>query len=441
MKYLAILKDSLREAIDSKVFYVMVGLSSLLTLLAFSMSFTPRPGIDLFTALAAPLNVDLSDVSPERLQHLQMLEQVGGFRQYEVIKAEPLDGAACGPQRPYKVTLQARFLDLGKAKQVQKSPRETEEFIKSRFARINELRIVEVTDVRLAQREVNSADKDNDRPGVYFELIARPTKATLRWWPHDSRILFGAVDLGNAPIGIQLFVILSYVINGLGAWVAILVSVVITAYFIPNMLRKGTIDLLLVKPIHRSVLLVYKYLGGLFFILLNTTVIVLGLWLALGLRSGIWAHHFLLTIFAITFFFAILYAVSTLFAVLTRSAIVAILMTCGVWFLLFVVGVTYQLIEHRQYTEEAGNVAGEPGWTQGAFASCVRAIHFVTPRTKDLDHLMDRLLASDLLTAEQTTLAQIRFSRISWGESLSVSGVFIILVLGLSCWWFATRDY
>ena len=41
MKFLATLKDSFREAVDSKVFYVMVGLSSLVILIVASISYHP----------------------------------------------------------------------------------------------------------------------------------------------------------------------------------------------------------------------------------------------------------------------------------------------------------------------------------------------------------------------------------------------------------------
>ena len=43
MKFLAMLKDSLREAIDAKVFYVMVALSLLLILFVLTTSFKPLP--------------------------------------------------------------------------------------------------------------------------------------------------------------------------------------------------------------------------------------------------------------------------------------------------------------------------------------------------------------------------------------------------------------
>lgn len=43
MKFLAILKDSLREAMDTKVIYFTLGLSVLLILLTASLSFRPVP--------------------------------------------------------------------------------------------------------------------------------------------------------------------------------------------------------------------------------------------------------------------------------------------------------------------------------------------------------------------------------------------------------------
>jgi hypothetical protein len=75
------------------------------------------------------------------------------------------------------------------------------------------------------------------------------------------------------------------------------------------------------------------------------------------------------------------------------------------------------------------------------FFSGVRAVHFVLPRTGDLDQLSSQLLIRDLLTANQVKAQKIDKTRISWGESLTVSGLFIGLMLGLACWRFSTKDY
>src|SRR5262249_18035280 len=202
-------------------------------------------------------------------------------------------------------------------------------------------------------------------------------------WLNEFSSRYGIVTILSAnravPLGFELYFIESGLVIGVGGWVTILVSIIITAFFIPNMLRKGTVDLLLVKPIHRATLLVYKYIGGLVFIFLTSAITVVGIWLALGLRSGIWSTGFLLTVFVMTFFFAILYAVSTLFGVLTRSPIVSILITCFVWFCLWLAGTIYTtLAMFRSDPRFGGEI---PTWA----TTTVDTIHAVLPRTKDLD--------------------------------------------------------
>jgi ABC-type transport system involved in multi-copper enzyme maturation permease subunit len=275
---------------------------------------------------------------------------------------------------------------------------------------------------------------------VYFEVETGPTEATRRLWLCEPVLVFGALPLRfDAPLGVQLFVIAHSVIS-LGSWVAILVSVIITAFFIPNMLSKGTIDLILVKPIRRWSILCFKYLGGLTFIFLNTAFAILGIWLALGLRSGIWANSFLLMIFVLTFFFAILYAVSTLAGVVTRSAVVAIVVTLAAWFAFFLVGKVYLLFDARAKYEEKHKVPASERWNE-SLVSTASFLHTITPRTSDLDVLGDRILLNDFLAGDIRQAVGQGKSSVSWGESLTVSGIFVALMLVLSCWWFATKDY
>jgi ABC-type transport system involved in multi-copper enzyme maturation permease subunit len=450
VKYLAILKDSFREAIDTKVFYVMLAMSSVVLLLVGSMSFTPRPVADLpdiFTTL--PLNA-----TPAELKKfgggfgipLQLRSQL-----WVKDKVEPLDGAPDSPNSPLRFTIRAQFFKEEEATKVQKAPAATEEFIRERFATFGDWKVFEVI-------HVEPAASSNPRQ-VTFEVETRPTPATRRVWPCEPSLFFGTVPLrifDTVPLAQQLYFIEGALVKDVGAWVAILVSVIITAFFIPNMLRKGTVDLLLVKPIHRTTLLIYKYIGGLTFIFLNTAFVVGGVWLLLGLRSGIWAPGFLLTIFIITFFFAILYSVSTLFGVLTRSPIVSILLTCLVWFVFWAAGQLYLLpdalrqMEDVQTQQQSRHPAAgaKPEETppkdrlsEGWWVSVVKAIHFVLPRYKDVDYLTTRLLARDLLLANQMDPLQLETATFSWTESLSVNTAFIALMLGLACLRFATKDY
>jgi hypothetical protein len=214
------------------------------------------------------------------------------------------------------------------------------------------------------------------------------------------------------------------------------------------------VDLLAVKPIHRVTLLVFKYLGGLTFMLIVAGFTVLGIWAALGLRTGVWSPGFLLTIFVLTFFFGILYSVSALFGVLTRSPIVAILMTALVWGLLLGLNLLYvpadkvaevrkaeKTFPPRPQDQDEPQGLGRgllfPDWVY----SGVQAAHYVLPRTADLNTLTSRLIMKGALLGDNPRLLEMEKTPFSWAESLVVSGAFIAVMLGLACVRFATADY
>src|SRR5262249_44962181 len=94
MKFLAILKDSLLESLDSTVLYVMLGLSLLLALIAASFTFTPEPGgKNIMRHATEPLTYDMRGIKAA-------LKEGGGpasleLRRrgvYDMERAEPLDG-------------------------------------------------------------------------------------------------------------------------------------------------------------------------------------------------------------------------------------------------------------------------------------------------------------------------------------------------------------
>jgi hypothetical protein len=166
-----------------------------------------------------------------------------------------------------------------------------------------------------------------------------------------------------------------------------------------------------------------------------------GVWLVLGLRSGIWAPGFLLVILIITFFFAILYAVSALFSVLTGSPIVSIVVTCLVWAILYAAGRAYLVPDELRLFEEMQKVPAAERHSEGRWVDVVKAIHFVLPRAKDLDYLASQLLLKDLLGSGDMQRVETKHAQFSWPESLSVDAIFIFLILGLACLRFATKDY
>src|SRR5205823_1961219 len=153
-------------------------------------------------------------------------------------------------------------------------------------------------DVQPAQVE---GQKDNQ---VSFEVTTRGTTFKSRKeWFHKPALFFGAVEVPVPlmTLGSIIQFIGDWIIGSFGTAIIMFLSTIMTASFLPGMLNKGTVDLLLVKPIHRSSLFLYKFLGGLMFMFLNTGVIMGGIWLCLGMQTGLWTNSLLMCIVIYTF--------------------------------------------------------------------------------------------------------------------------------------------
>lgn len=441
MKFLAILKDSLREALDTKVFYVMAAFSLLIVLFIASIRYRP---------------ISVEDEARRNMQRMtwflqRVFEQnkFGEAPAWDVKDFEQTVPGAPPWDTGYRFALVLEFAEEKQAEAARKTQKKSiadvERGLRGQFAYLK--------NIRAEQAEPKTPTE------MRYRITAEGAKSTREQdWPHEP-IVFFVVPLSfwHAPVGDFVQFWEDKLINGIGAAVALLISSIITAFFIPNMLRKGTVDLLIVKPISRSGLLLSKYVGGLTFIFLNTTVIVVGIWLALGLRTHLWGTGFLWSIAILMFQFAFYYAVSTLFAVLTRSPIVAILMTCLSWFLFaLLIGYGFRFVDQSRKIREAlsvhAEVTGEampstqelperpfPDWVY----TTADILHFATPHLKDLDTLTSKWALEDVYPPENTQrkVAEKMYGDFHWTEAFVVTSLYILVLLGLACWRFAARDY
>ncbi|HBI46802.1 MAG TPA: hypothetical protein DDY78_28705 [Planctomycetales bacterium] len=431
MKFLALMKDSLREAVDAKVFYVTVALSFLLVLVVGSVSFRPltaeeeiveRPQLPWLFQFQIMPKIKSKTLEPPDAFSVRIADFENANKQ----DPEPWKGN-------YRFNVILTF----------DSPEKAEAF--ARRPKLSAGSMLEVVDKLLYWLKDTDADlvpPDKDHPlEVRYPITSQGTMIERASdWRYEPTILFAIpLPFAHSSVNGAVYWIEDTLVNGFGSWIGILIGVILTAFFVPNMLRKGTVDMLVVKPIHRVTLLIYKYVGGLTFVFLNAIVAVGGVWLMLGLRTGIWAPGFLVSILGITFYFAILYAVSVLASVMTRSPIVAIMVTIFVWVMLWGTGAAYTVFTAlRKMPEAKAQADGLPQWLY----TTVDTLHFVLPRTTDLDVLLTQTISKGLLTeAEYKSHGIDKLPDIPWTESLSVSGIFIAVMLGLACWWFAVKDY
>ena len=127
--------------------------------------------------------------------------------------------------------------------------------------------------------------------------------------------------------------------------IGVFCAILVTASIIPNMFDAGSINLLLSKPISRSLLYLSKFVGGCSFVLINSTYLVVGTWLLLGFRLDFWYPRVLLCIPVFLFLFILYYSVSGLAGLIWRNTIVCISVTVVFWLICFVVGNSKVLID------------------------------------------------------------------------------------------------
>ncbi len=139
--------------------------------------------------------------------------------------------------------------------------------------------------------------------------------------------------------------VLAFVVSWLVGFAGVLAAIIVTASIVPRMLEPGSIDLLLSKPVSRWGLFLSRFAGGCAFILLVTSVLIVGLWLIAGARLGIWNAGLLWTIPVFVFVFAVYFSVSALAGVLWRNPIVSIIVSLVFWLSCFVVGLTKGIVD------------------------------------------------------------------------------------------------
>jgi hypothetical protein len=334
-QFFAILKDSFREAVDGFVIYVMLGLSAILILIAASMSFTPTAPDHAFSKIVEQFPIVFQDKSKSRTPSFNFdvkyktsdVKAEGGGYKLRLTATAPIRGDKKGPDGtiPHdraqgdsfrnavlswagKVGTKVSAPTGGGKKMEGAMP--TVSSVDDQKAVPNDLMEAFIANQFEMLAGMNATVKrvtdELSEPSYVFD-VTTSGGSSVRGWPHATKIFFGAVTLDDeTPLGGMLWAVEDVIINRFGGTMAILVGLIITAFFIPNMLRKGSVDLLISKPIGRAPLLVYKYIGGLTFMFLVSAFTVGGIWFVLALRSGYWDPSFLIAIPLLTLSFGVL---------------------------------------------------------------------------------------------------------------------------------------
>jgi len=121
------------------------------------------------------------------------------------------------------------------------------------------------------------------------------------------------------------------------SWIATIIALISTASILPDFVDRGSIDLMLSKPIGRTRLFLTKFVTGLLFAAMQVTVFTVASFLVIGVRGGDWEPWLFVAIPLVIIFFSYLFAVQAVVGMMTRSVIASIIAVMLFWLTLFLV--------------------------------------------------------------------------------------------------------
>jgi ABC-type transport system involved in multi-copper enzyme maturation permease subunit len=446
---MAMFKDSWLEFRDARILWLLLAAIVILFVTALSGRVEPLPvGRTFLDLTAKALGADLEGFDLATGSVADALARLDGSVAW-IAAAEPQGDDV--PGTSWKVTLARNVLPMvGVA--------EKTAAIEERFGKIPDGRLWTVTGIRETTNAVSRTIG-----GQTWEMTVAPGPDLKLLWPHRFTLFFGGLDLTpaqGAPLGLEVFILQKLLCTGLGSTILLLVCVVVTAAFVPTMLRKGTLELLLVRPIPRWQLIVFKYAAALLFVTALLGTLILATWVVTVLLSDVRSPGVVLALPSLVLFFALLLAVSVCTGVITRSAPAAMLVTVSYWAILFIVGVMHQQSVASRLREE--NV-GKPRPTSVADALRGRkpsfdgpqqpgsafhrstagrvadAFYAVLPHIEDLDTMVDRQLMRDFAIGGRIRML-VESPDFSWQSGVGLTLLHAAAYLTLACAIFARRD-
>jgi len=211
--------------------------------------------------------------------------------------------------------------------------------------------------------------------------------------------------------------LLSGMTSKIPMFMLITLMIILTSSFIPDMLKKGHIDLLLSKPISRTKIIIGHFLAGIIIVLLSFLLLLGIIWLIISLKTGYWNFEFLKVILVFTLIYAVLYSSVIFFGLLTRSTILSIIINLFMFFPL-----TFGLYSANLYFESStGPTFFSPVW-QGV----TKFLYHILPKAWDLHDFCDKIILNESITSYLP---------------LTTSLLFMFVLLSFSIWYFNKKDY
>ncbi len=197
--------------------------------------------------------------------------------------------------------------------------------------------------------------------------------------------------------------------------------------FITSMVDKGTIDLLISKPVSRFKILTAKYIGSTLFVAASIVFLIGSIWLILSLKSGYWNAGFLFTIISLTFAFAVMYSISIFIGLTTQSSIISILVN---FFLIFVFCPVLSAREQLIFTFVKND----------GVKFIFNFFYYILPKPGEIKDVTIALISGESIPLWKGVVNELGMMGPSW-LSVITSFLFCAVLYSYSVYYFAKKDY
>ncbi|WP_411845943.1 ABC transporter permease subunit [Roseibacillus persicicus] len=303
---------------------------------------------------------------------------------------------------------------------------------------------------------------------LYASIGFNEEGATFLWFQvARNELLVEGTELSKM---FYILLFTNFIIPHWLGFLAVLLSILTSCSVFPELMKEGSIETVLSKPVSRWKIFFVKYLGMLGFMAAPLTLFCLIVFLALGLRAEVWKWEVFLTVPLLTFVYSILYSFAVFVGVWTRSTLFALLATMMLWGVCFLVHLTELGFYSRIRNANAGLVQEglelvDTGEKQEVpedhlrYYNLIRKSTWVLPKPRKTTLLTKRFLIFDDELGEFAGVSLIGIGaqvpeegimreaqieaekRMSVVEILLPSALFQVVMLGMGGWIFARRDF
>lgn len=197
--------------------------------------------------------------------------------------------------------------------------------------------------------------------------------------------------------------------------------------FITSMVDKGTIDLLISKPVSRFSILTAKYIGAILFVATSMVFLIGSIWLILSLKSGYWNAGFLTSIISLTFAFTVMYSISIYIGLAAQSSIVSILVN---FFLIFVFCPILSAREQLIFTIVKSDIV----------KFIFNFFYYILPKPGEIKDLTIAIIAGENIPLWKGVVAESGILGPSWLSAIT-SLLFCAVLFSYSAYYFIKKDY